>query len=648
MYIIGIFIYMSAALFLMMFDAGRVFFSTTFSLAPEILTLIVISYFYPMLVFILAYLSNQQKITKSFFQSQVILASTLCVSLGLIGTFLGLSEMVSSISSGMNAEGDFNVKIASLLNSIGSSLDAMSLAFLTSIMGVSASVIILVSCNYIALYFKDEALKVSSIKGPNFTNSTSSCINLDDIDRELNNSLSSEIFSSLSVYLKKNNESQEKLYKNLDVFMSKQTHILNAGFDVISKSSEKIIEQMSISNNNLSSIHKILENTDSKFNKSAKEFNNNLGKISAFSCEITSEIKDTAAMLESAQVVLDSIVNKLVDITIGVNQGFEESNSYSNKIVAEVSSSNEKLKDISHQFESFDKSYQNKIADFNTQLDNNSHELKSYISVMKDLKILLAPPLNEVLSLAITENTLDLTFQPNTDKHENVIGCEVLLRWDDLLRGTVSNADVFSLEMQSNNTLMINLDKWVLNSSIRQLASWIKKDVWKKNSIMSINISQSMLTDFSLIPFLNKVINKNMIPASNIAIEFNESIVLNTDFEFIKQICNDIRTLGCKIFIDNYGPGNSSVIMYQQLCVDKLKIDRSIISILQDENESGSIVRSIIASSKELGIELIAEAVEDEIQKSRLTEFGVNIFQGYLLSPPLNSADYQAFINTNS
>ena len=647
MHFIGILLYFSSVIVAISFDASRTFLLTTFTLAPEIMILIIIGFFYPLMVFVFAYFSDQQKITKAFFQSQAFLASTLCVSLGLIGTFFGLSGMVASISAGMNAEGDFNVKITSLLSSIGSSLDAMSLAFLTSILGVAASVIILVSCNYLALYFKNQRVDAGTIGAPSGTCSESSPMNVDDFSNAIHRSFS-PIFSALSASVDGNNEVQRSLSNKLDDLMLKQSHILNEGFEHISKYAEKIIEQMTLSNTHLASLQTTYESSNSQYTAQTQVFHQQLSQMAEFSSKIATELKEGAANSHAVQALLENIDNSLHSLSSGVDQGLADANYVSKQIVSEVSTSNDTLGALRQTFVTFDASYQTQAARFNTLTDKHSQDAAALMSVMQAIKIVLAPPLHDALATAITDNKLNIMFQPNINKDQGIVGCEVFVKWDDPVRGRVSNMDIFSPDMQNHVGLMADLDKWVLTHSIQQLATWIKNGVWKKDSIMSINVSVSLLTDPSLISFLKDAITSNMVPASYLAIEFNESSVSNTNFQNLKQTCKDINDLGCNIYIDNYGSGHFSMVMYQQLYVNKLKVDRVIIKEFLDTKSSGSILRSIIASSRELGIDLMAEGVEDDIQKSRLVEHGISYFQGYCASAPVNSSDYYTYLNEHS
>ena len=657
MHFIGIFLYISSVIVSVSFDASRTFFLTTYTLAPEIMILIIIGYFYPLMVFVFAYFSGQQKNYKAFFQSQAFLASTLCVSLGLIGTFFGLSEMVASISAGMNAEGDFNVKISSLLGSIGSSLDAMSLAFLTSILGVAASVLILVSCNYLALYFKDQEVGTGTIGASGGTYSESPSINAEDLSNAIHRSFS-PIFSALSASVEGNNEVQRTLSNKLDDFMLKQIEI--------SDLSSKIATELEGGAAHSHSVQALLENIDNNLRSLSSGVDQGLADANYVSKQIVSEVStsnDTLGALRQTFVAFDAsyqtqithlntqfdnIDTTLRSFSTGVEQGIEDSKYLSNQIVSQVSSSNENIGALRQTFVTFDASYQTQAARFNTLIDKHTHDTSALTSVMQAIKILLAPPLHDALAIAITDNKLNIMFQPNINKEQGIVGCEVFVKWDDPVRGTVSNMDIFSLEMRNHAGLMADLDKWVLTNSIYQLATWIKDGVWKKDSIMSINISESLLTDTSLISFLKAAITSNMVPPSYLAIEFNESSVSNSNFPNLKQTCKDIRDLGCNIYIDNYGSGHFSMVMYQQLYVNKLKIDRAIIKDFLDTKVSGSILRSIIASSRELGIELMAEGVEDNNEKATLVENGIGYFQGYCASAPLNSSDYYIYLNEYS
>ena len=158
MYLVGLFFYITIALLMVFFEPAYKFIAETYALSPEITTLIVIAYFYPLAVFFLSMIFRKREFANiNYFKSQVHLASTLAVSFGLIGTFIGLAEMIAGIAAGLAADGDFSEKMTALLLAIGTALDSMSYAFLTSILGIGASVAILFASNFLMSFFIQEA-----------------------------------------------------------------------------------------------------------------------------------------------------------------------------------------------------------------------------------------------------------------------------------------------------------------------------------------------------------------------------------------------------------------------------------------------------------------------------------------------------------
>ena len=246
MYFLGILLSIGAPILLMLTESGISFLLTTYALSPEITVLIVIGYLYPLLLFAFSYFFRRDMISKKFYQSQVSLSSTLCVSLGLIGTFIGLSSMVASISSGMNADGDFNSKINTLLLSIGSSLDSMSLAFLTSILGVGASTVLSVSCNYLAFFYKDQEGNyketvdrdlVEPYRPVNINNELAAS----QIAQAINKALDLKMFEMLGESIAESSLLQKQLVASLNAFENTQKSILTGGLDRMSHFSDQIV-----------------------------------------------------------------------------------------------------------------------------------------------------------------------------------------------------------------------------------------------------------------------------------------------------------------------------------------------------------------------------------------------------------------------
>jgi EAL domain-containing protein (putative c-di-GMP-specific phosphodiesterase class I) len=643
MHFLGVFLSVGALVLMMVLDVGRDFISTTYSLSPEITVLILIGYCYPLILFAFSYFVSKEGITRKFFQSQVVLGTTLCVSLGLIGTFIGLSSMVASISSGMNADGDFSEKINTLLASIGTSLDAMSLAFLTSILGVGASTVLSVACNYLAFFYKNDESTAGLSAGHGVSSGetvdVATGVGAKEIAEAINKALDLKMFEILGDSISENNQLQKQLAASLDKFETTQERILTDGLGKMSDFSEKIVEQMSHNNTNLQALHGVFERFDGRFKECVNDFNVGLEKVSNFSYRIASEVGNNTNNLQALQLIIERFDTKFESYHVDFNEAMKNTASASDQVAFEMTTANTSLYSLLSAFDNFENNAQSNVSRFNDLIVDNTECMGSLSSVMSDLKLLLAPPLNETLETAINSNTLDILYQPQVNASNEVIGCEVLLQWEDPIRGLISNSDIFCSEMETHSELMENLDKWVINNSLKQLAEWMRVGAWREEWVLSINIVPQMALNISLVNYLKDIVDQYSINPQNIAIEFKESIVLD-NVAVIKDIFVAIKNMGFKIYVDNYGKSHSSLVVFQKLNIDKLKIDRSVINDLINEDGDTSIIRSIMASAKELELELMVDGVENDIQKMKLEELGFTHFQGYFVSHPIIGSKY--------
>lgn len=516
MYIIGLLFYVVIPFLSYYVKSVQDFVLSCFQLSPEITVLIGFSYLYPLSVFFMAVLFKKKKLFDiSYFRSQVTLSSTLSVSFGLIGTFIGLSQMVAGIASGMNADGDFSSKMAALLAAIGSALDSMSLAFLTSILGVATSVAILFSSNYLSSFFRDKENTKSSS---------------DSIDT-----------------LKADDVFYKNLGDRLDLLREEQhTH-------------QQAIEK-------------------------------------TFS-EIVTNITSQG---EKYNIATDSIKNAM------------------------------------HQVIDVTKSTQ--LATCKT-IDEASKQLSLVASILQDLRVQMAPPLEESLTDAICEETLDLVYQVQTDADETVIGAEVYVYWEDPVRGVIPNYKLFEVANEFNLTEKI--DRWILKSAIKQVSLWKKSGIWGEQYVMSINLCNKSIIDPRLINYTETLLGDYGLEAKNFAFEITENTIMSHPEESRDKI-RQISRLGIKVYIDDFGTGYSSLVRLRELKIDRLKIDKDIVqNVLEYSDQKESVVRSIMNVAKDLNIEVAAEGIETQEQLKLLSEVGCTMFQGYLLGRPEKANEFQ-------
>ncbi|HIB1616998.1 TPA: hypothetical protein ACWV7H_004709 [Salmonella enterica subsp. enterica serovar Muenchen] len=255
MYFIGVFIYLFTIASFFIFPAMRFLFKEAITLAPEVAGAVCVVCIYPLVIFLVHIIRKKKSFeSKLYLTSQAKLAASLSVSLGLIGTFQGLTDMVSTISRSMQSGGDDLVgKMDSMISSISSALASMSYAFITSIFGVASSVIILLSLNYMSTYYNkrdvrdklaDKEYNFSKQKLEQLSEEVArlSKINILVSERLLACNLQNEVIDEgLKKYLELiscSNELNEKSLNNLTVlsgaFQEKTTYLIEQGELILS------------------------------------------------------------------------------------------------------------------------------------------------------------------------------------------------------------------------------------------------------------------------------------------------------------------------------------------------------------------------------------------------------------------------------
>ena len=239
--------------------------------------------------------------------------------------------------------------------------------------------------------------------------------------------------------------------------------------------------------------------------------------------------------------------------------------------------------------------------------------------------------LMRALNNALEKNQLFVVYQPQVDIGSGkVVGAEALIRWKTP-EGKFIPPDQF-IPIAEYSGLIIEIGEWVLRTACFQLKELI--DAGYNDFKMSVNVSQ---TQFSHPEFLNTVknaLNDTQIPAHLLDLEITESMAMD-DPHFLLETLHKLKSLGIKISIDDFGTGFSSLSFIQKLPIDQLKIDRSFVTPIEDENSIASIPKMIIQLCKSLNISVISEGIENLNQALALSSFGCPYAQGYYYSKPL-------------
>jgi len=261
-----------------------------------------------------------------------------------------------------------------------------------------------------------------------------------------------------------------------------------------------------------------------------------------------------------------------------------------------------------------------------------------YSSTMKFRSMKRFDVKNE-LGWAIEKGQLELRYLPRIDLGTGqVAGLEALLRWMHPLRGSVPLSEVIPLAEATG--LIIEIGEWVLKTACDQANDWYI-DVMNVPPV-SINLSLQEFTRDDLPTLISRTLEDTGLPASQLEIEVTESMLMRS--RQADAALHALSRVGVGIVVDDFGQGHSSIAHLTALPIKAIKIDRSFIDGVREPGDQQDICSAMIAMSRELGITVIAEGVESELQVQFLRERGCDAVQGFLYTEPLPAAEVPAFL----
>jgi predicted signal transduction protein with EAL and GGDEF domain len=239
----------------------------------------------------------------------------------------------------------------------------------------------------------------------------------------------------------------------------------------------------------------------------------------------------------------------------------------------------------------------------------------------------------EQLRTALDTDQLINHYQPKLDlRTGTVTGLEALVRWDHPERGLLY-PDVF-LPLAEQAGLMRRLALRVLERSLRDLQGWRAAGL---DLSVAVNLSVSNLQDVALPEQVEMLLEAFSVPPAALTLEITEDVLM-ADAARSLQVMAGLRRLGVRLSIDDYGPGYSSLSYLRALPVDELKLDRSFVATLTSDERSAAIVRSTLQLSRDLGMTMVVEGVEDAATLRSLRVWGCDIAQGYHIARPMPGA----------
>ncbi|HEX8922678.1 MAG TPA: EAL domain-containing protein, partial [Pyrinomonadaceae bacterium] len=238
------------------------------------------------------------------------------------------------------------------------------------------------------------------------------------------------------------------------------------------------------------------------------------------------------------------------------------------------------------------------------------------------------------LRRAIERKEFILHYQPIVALETGKIsGFEALIRWQHPERGFVSPDDFIPIAEETG--LIIPIGQWVLEEACRQIHEWQEEFPQYPPLQISVNLSSKQFVNSSLIDQIRRVLRETGVEPHSLKLEITESVVME-NFESAIEMLNQLRTLGIELSIDDFGTGYSSLSYLHRFPISTLKIDRSFVSRMSDNNENGEIVRTIMMLARSLKMDVVAEGVETQDQLSQLAMLECEYGQGYYFSKPLN------------
>lgn len=241
---------------------------------------------------------------------------------------------------------------------------------------------------------------------------------------------------------------------------------------------------------------------------------------------------------------------------------------------------------------------------------------------------------------ALEQKQFRLYYQPKFDATNGApVGAEALLRWEHPQHGLLL-PDKF-IDLAEKTGLIIPIGEWVLNEACRQMQVWFAQGYqhWR----IAVNLSALQFCHAGLVNSVASALERHHLPANSLTLEITETTAMS-DADASMTVLRQLSQMGVDLSIDDFGTGYSSLMYLKRLPANELKIDRGFVRDLEHDSDDAAIVSAIVALGQALGLRIVAEGVETDLQQNFLTRLGCDALQGYLLGHPLPAEGFMADI----
>jgi len=262
-----------------------------------------------------------------------------------------------------------------------------------------------------------------------------------------------------------------------------------------------------------------------------------------------------------------------------------------------------------------------------------SHSMGDFV----DNQLHLEQDLSEAVK---SKKQIEVFYQAKIDSVTNMVyGAEALVRWNHPTLGMIFPDDF--IYMAESTGLMVELGNIITEESISKVKEL--NDLGFKKLKIAINLSARQFQDVSLIPFISSMLTKYKVNPAQIEFEITETLSMS-NINNTLRILNELKELGVSVAIDDFGTGYSSLAYLKKFPIDTLKIDRSFVMGILDDEEDKVIAQIIISMAHSLGMKVVAEGVETLPHANMLRDMKCDIFQGYYYSKPISNNEFIDFL----
>lgn len=245
--------------------------------------------------------------------------------------------------------------------------------------------------------------------------------------------------------------------------------------------------------------------------------------------------------------------------------------------------------------------------------------------------------LHRALRDALSNRQFELHYQPQIDAQGRVVGAEALLRWRDPKRGLVAPGEF--VRAAEDTGFILPLGLWVLTHACTQLSAW--RDTPALQGLrLSVNVSALQLRQPDFVAQVLDTLDRSGADRRLLTLELTESVVMH-DMDGAVATMRALHDAGVRLSLDDFGTGYSSLSYLRQMPLSELKIDRAFVAEVTRDTQAAAITRSLLTLGRDLGIDVIAEGIEQQEQYEFLRAQECVLFQGYLFGRPMEREAFE-------